>query len=333
MRLLCSDQGKVDLVTQLDGPVSEPTADVERMQRLVHRRLRLSERHPMLYPVAVWVNRARRRVQWWRTDQRWASEQQTTNLPVRVKVHKSLLLRQLGDSEMYLQHNKVTNLRLAASRVDGVLVRPGETFSFNKLVGNCTRRRGYVEGMRLSNGEAVPGVGGGICQLANLVYWMVMHASLTVTERSEHSFDPFPDNGRVLPWGTGCSIVYNYVDLQFRNDTDSTFQLRVGVGDRYLEGELRADREQAASYKVFARNEVFYRLGDEYFRANEIWRTVIDRRTGNTVGEERLRRNCALVKYLPVDVPVVELDAPSHGFAEDPRVMARGGPSIGSPDV
>ncbi len=299
-----------------------PPGEVERMHGLVQRPVRLSERYPVLFPVAVWANRTRRRLQWLQSDRCWASDRSTSALPVRVKQHKSLLLRQLGDSEMYLQHNKVTNLRLATARLDGVLVRPGETFSFNKLVGNCTKRRGYVEGMRLSNGEAVPGVGGGICQLANLIYWMVMHSALTVTERSEHSFDPFPDNGRVLPWGTGCSIVYNYVDLQVRNDTDSTFQLRVGVGDRYLEGELRADREQESSYKVFARNERFYHLGEEYFRANEIWRTLIDRRTGNATGEERLRHNCALVKYLPVDVAVVELSPPTRGLAEDPRATA-----------
>ena len=56
-----------------------------------------------------------------------------------------------------------------------------------------TARKGYVDGMRLSNGEARPGVGGGICQLANLVHWMVLHSPLTVTERSEHSFDTFPE--------------------------------------------------------------------------------------------------------------------------------------------
>jgi vancomycin resistance protein VanW len=297
----------------------EPGPDVRRMRQLVHRRLRLSERHPWLYPVAVWVSRCRRRLQWLRADEVWAVRRPLESFPVRVKSHRSLLLRQLGDSQMYLQHNKVTNLRLAAERVDGVQVRPGETFSFNKLVGNCTRRRGYVEGMRLSNGEAVPGVGGGICQLANLIYWIVMHSALTVTERSEHSFDPFPDNGRVLPWGTGCSIVYNYVDLQFRNDTAATFELRVSVGDRYLEGELRADREQATSYKVVARHERFYRLGAEHFRANEIWRAVIDRRTGNTIGDQLLRRNCALVKYIPSGGGVVELAAPARGTVADPR--------------
>ena len=242
-----------DVSVPARNEVAGPATDLVRMRQLAHRPKRLSERHPSLYPLAVWVSRTRRRARWLRGDQTWVSSRSPQCLDVRVKAHKSLLLRQLGESEMYLQHNKVTNLKLAAERVDGVLIRPGETFSFNRLVGNCTRRRGYVEGMRLSNGDAVPGVGGGICQLANLIYWMVMHSALTVTERSEHSFDPFPDNGRVLPWGTGCSIVYNYVDLQFRNDTEATFQLRANVGDRYLEGEMRVDCEQPTSYKVFAR--------------------------------------------------------------------------------
>jgi vancomycin resistance protein VanW len=212
----------------------------------VTARPRLSERHPGLYPLAVRVHRARRRLRWLTSGDRWASERTSADLAVRVKRHRSLLLRELGASEMWMQHNKVTNLRLAAARVDRILVRPGETFSFNRVVGNCTRRKGYVEGMRLSNGDAQAGVGGGICQLANLLHWMFLHSPLTVVERSEHSFDPFPDNGRVLPWGVGCSIVYNYVDLVVRNDTDATFQILVSVGER----TSRATCARTASWRT-----------------------------------------------------------------------------------
>jgi len=305
----------VDLVDV--APVWEP--DPHRMQGLAQRELRLSERYPVLFPLAVWVNRARRRWSWLVADTTWAETRLRPDLELRVKAHNSLLLRQLGESEMYLQHNKVHNLAIAAAKLDGLIIRPGETFSFNKAVGNCTRRQGYREGMRLSNGEAVPGVGGGICQLANLIHWMVLHSSLTVTDRSEHSFDPFPDNERVLPWGTGCSIVYNYVDLQLRNDTDSTFQLRVGVGERYLEGELRVDLPQTHSYKVYAQNERFYRHGGDVFRANQIWRRVIDRRTGNRLGEQLVRSNCALVKYVPVGVEIQDLTPPEGDPGGDPR--------------
>ncbi|TKK83468.1 vancomycin resistance protein [Kribbella jiaozuonensis] len=265
---------------------------------------------PLLYPLAVRYHRALKRLEWIRSSTPYAETRQAGDLPVRVKRHKSLLLRQLGETEMWMQHNKVTNLKLACAQVDGLLIRPGETFSFNKVVGNATRRKGYVKGMRLSNGQARPGIGGGICQLANLLHWMVLHSPLTVTQRSTHSFDPFPDNGRVLPWGVGCSIVYNYVDLQFRNDTDQTFQLHVDVGDRYLEGEILADVAGQESYRVFAKNERFLRVGADYFRRNEIWRTVIDRRTGTPLRDELIRENVALVKYLPVDVPVLDVVLP-----------------------
>ncbi|MFF0269433.1 VanW family protein [Kribbella sp. NPDC004536] len=275
------------------------------------RRKRWSERIRLLYPVAVRYHRMVKRIEWMRSSTPYAATHDAGDLPVRIKRHKSLLLRQLGETEMWMQHNKVTNLKLACAQVDGLLIRPGETFSFNKVVGNATRRKGYAKGMRLSNGQAKPGIGGGICQLANLLHWMVLHSPLTVTQRSTHSFDPFPDNGRVLPWGVGCSIVYNYVDLQFRNDTDQTFQLHVGVGERYLEGEILADVPAESSYRVFSKGERFLRVGADYFRRNEIWRTVIDRRTGAPVRDELVRENVALVKYLPVDVLVVDVVVPA----------------------
>jgi len=271
---------------------------------------RLTEKVPALYPVAVWVFRAKRRLEWLRSDNVWASDRATEPLECRVLRHNSLLMRELSPDEMELQRNKVVNLRLAAARTDTVLIRPGETFSFNRIVGNCTRKDGYTEGMRLSNGRAISGVGGGICQLANLLHWMFLHSPLTVVERSEHSFDPFPDKGRVLPWGVGCSIVYNYVDLVVRNDTDITFQVLTSVGERYLEGELRSDAPVPHSYKVHARDEVFIKRGEEFFRRNEIWRTVIDKRTGERLGDERLKQNCAKVVYdLPEQAVVIDADA------------------------
>jgi vancomycin resistance protein VanW len=300
-----------ETITSTTTAYAPAAAELARVLPRVQAR-RWSQRIPALYPLAVRYHRARRRLEWMRSDTAFAQDVRREDLPVRVKRHKSLLLRQLGETEMWMQHNKVTNLKLACAQVDGLLIRPGETFSFNKLVGNATRRKGYLKGMRLSNGQARPGIGGGICQLANLLHWMVLHSPLTVTQRSTPSFDPFPDNGRVLPWGVGCSIVYNYVDLQFRNDTDQTFQLRVGIGDRSLEGEIFADATTPASYRVFARGERFYRAGAEHFRRNEIWRTVIDRRTGTPLGDELIRENVALVKYIPTGVEVIEIDLRGH---------------------
>lgn len=136
--------------------------------------------------------------------------------PFTCKKHQSLLRRKLGNSNPQLQENKITNLKIATSKIDGVIIKPGETFSFWKLVGRTTKSKGYIEGMQLKMREVKTGIGGGICQLANLLYWMALHTPLTVVERHHHSFDPFPDSGRTLPFGSGASVFYNYVDLRFK---------------------------------------------------------------------------------------------------------------------
>jgi len=269
---------------------------------------RPSERHPWLFPWVVRAHRTRRHLQWLTSGTDWARDHVSLDLPVPVKRHASLLMRELPEDEMVLQRNRVVNLRLATARTDRLVIRPGETFSFNKVVGNCTSRKGYVEGMRLSNGDAISGVGGGICQLGNLIHWMVLHSPLTVVERSEHSYDPFPDKSRVLPWGVGYSIVYNYVDLVVRNDTATTFQLHTWVAEKHLCGELRADRPVEHSYKVEAREEEFVWVGGRVYRRNEIWRTTRDKRTGDVVADELVKRNHALVKYEPPEHLVVDLD-------------------------
>lgn len=87
----------------------------------------------------------------------------------------SMMLRPLAGVDMQLQRNKVQNLRLAAKQIDGVVVTPGETFSLWALVGRPTRRKGYLDGLVISRGRLGRGVAGGLCQLANLIHYMVLH--------------------------------------------------------------------------------------------------------------------------------------------------------------
>ena len=101
-------------------------------------------------------------------------------------------------------------------------------------------------GMELSFGKARPGIGGGICQIANLLNWLILHSPLTIVEKSQHSFDPFPDEGRVLPFGSGAAIFYNYIDYQFTNNTNKTFQINIWFTETNIEGELRCN--EAVSY-------------------------------------------------------------------------------------
>lgn len=75
---------------------------------------------------------------------------------------------------MVLQYNKVTNLACAISKLNHVVIYPGQTFSLWQLVGRPTKAKGYLEGLILHNGTISKGVGGGLCQLGNLLYWMAL---------------------------------------------------------------------------------------------------------------------------------------------------------------
>jgi vancomycin resistance protein VanW len=265
----------------------------------------LSHRHVLLYRMAVHAYRLRRRLRW-RVEElsgrRTASVQAEERLPFRVKKHESRLLRQLGQSEMWLQHNKVKNLAIALQPIHGLLIRPGETFSFWRRVGPPTRERGFIEGMEISRGEARPGVGGGICQIANVLHWLVLHSPLVVTERSTHSYDPFPDQGRSIPYGTGCSVFFNYVDFQFHNPTPITFQLCLSLTDRFLVGDLRSSEQIALAYTVMEKDSAFSRVGELFYRHNTLWRQVRERRTGRFLQEEFIKKNLVRVMYVPAGV-------------------------------
>ncbi|UCP10456.1 VanW family protein [Pseudomonas sp. MM213] len=259
----------------------------------------LSLYHPALYWLRVWQKRLFRQLAWRFSRKRYARPKDTfERLPYRYLKHTSKLIRKLGDSDLQLQHNKVVNLKLAVASIDGVVIGPGEYFSFCRLVGRPTRKRGYVEGMELSFGEARSGVGGGICQLSNLIHWMAIHSPLLVVERSNHSFDPFPDEGRVLPFGSGAAIFYNYIDLVLHNPTDRHFQLKLKVAEQQLEGELLCDQIRAFRYHVYQREHRFVREGGRVFRENEIWRDVRSKGQESQVLEStRLYKNRVVVKY------------------------------------
>ena len=227
----------------------------------------------------------------------FALQIQPENLPYSCKRHQSLLRRKLGNSDPVLQENKIANLKIACPAIDGLMIKPGQTFSFWKLVGEATTEKGYTEGMQLSRGEVVRGVGGGLCQLANLLYWMVLHTPLEIAERHHHSFDPFPDENRVLPFGSGAGVFYNYIDLRFFNPTELTFQIRVGLTAAHLKGAIYSSSEMPHVYHVFERNHRFLMEDGRNYRENEIWRSLVDRRTGDTIAEELLVKNFSEVKY------------------------------------
>lgn len=268
----------------------------------------LSERYPAIYPLSVRVHRVERRTRDVAHPFERARPRSGVETPFRVARHSSPVLRRLGEVDMELQHNKARNLALAVPSLDGVVLRPGEEVSLWRSVGYPSARRGFLPGLVLVHGHMSRSVGGGLCQLANLLHWMVLHSPLEVTEHHHHGYDPFPDSGRVLPFGSGATIFYNYVDYRFRNPGPQTYRLRLWLDADRLHGELWSDEMPALAYHVEEEGHRFHlRDGGRVFRENWLYRSAHDRRTGGQVSRTLLAHNDFPVLY---EVPAERLSPP-----------------------
>lgn len=126
----------------------------------------------------------------------------------------------------------------------------------------------------------------------------MLHSPLDIVEYHHHNdMDLFPDYNRQVPFGCGTSIMYNYLDYRFKNNTNCTFQIVTYVTETYLCGELRASALQDRSYHIHEADAHFIKINDDYFRKNKIIRRIIDKRTGNEVKKETLIQSNAKVFY------------------------------------
>lgn len=243
----------------------------------------------------------RRYLQWQGEKRRFATIRDITRLPCVVAGHASPLLRPLKDVDMWLQHNKVTNLSRAVPCLDGLVLRPGQVMSYWYLIGRPSRRKGYVPGMVLRNGTVQTGIGGGLCQLSNLIYWMTLHTPLMVRERWRHGFDVFPDAERTQPFGSGATCSYNYIDLQIENRTADTYQLCLWMDAGLLWGEWRAENPATETYVI---REEDHRITSEwwggYMRHNRIVRDVRSLGGGELLRTEHVTENHAIMMYSPL---------------------------------
>jgi vancomycin resistance protein VanW len=116
--------------------------------------------------------------------------------------------------ERELEMGKVQNLRVAAAAIDGIVVAPGETFSFWRAAGRATRAKGYVVGRELRQGCMIPTIGGGLCQLTNALSRVAHQAGMEIVERHSHSVHP---EGFFIDGATDATVFWNYVDFRFRS--------------------------------------------------------------------------------------------------------------------
>lgn len=242
----------------------------------------LSPSHPIRFALAMQYRKARRQWQDLCESRSFCLQRSDEVLQNLVKSHSSPLMRRLQNVDPQLQANKKQNLLLVCRQLDGVIIGPGEIFSFWRWVGKPLAKRGYVEGMVIKNGHAARGIGGGLCQFSNALFWLSLHSHLEVIERHRHSFDLFPDDRRSVPFGLGATVSHGIKDLRFFNPSDCSYQIRCRVTDDDLHVELRIDQAQMVRFEVYETGGGYYqRPSGMVFRRNEVFRK--NSRTGAEV--------------------------------------------------
>ena len=136
--------------------------------------------------------------------------------------------------------NKIHNLGLAIDTLNNIVIKPGEIFSFWHLVGNPSQKNGYRKSRSIIGGEIDAAVGGGLCQLSGMIYFIAIKAGLAVTERHPHSLDIYKEEERFTPLGSDATVVYGYKDLRFVNNYPFPVCLSFQLTKNALTGSLSA---------------------------------------------------------------------------------------------
>lgn len=135
---------------------------------------------------------------------------------------------------------KLHNLRLAARVLNRLAVPPDATVSFWRVVGRPIERRGFQTGRAIVNDRLGADIGGGLCQVASLLYELGLRAGMRIVERHPHSRDLYTDDTRFTPLGLDAAIVWGFKDVRWTNKHDNSVVLAFHVEGETLEGKLLA---------------------------------------------------------------------------------------------
>ena len=132
-----------------------------------------------------------------------------------------------------LKPNKAKNKNLlrAIKSIEQIQINPNEILSFWRIVGNPSKKNGFTESRSLVNGKIENTIGGGLCQLSGLMYYISLIAKLEILERHNHSIDIYNEETRFTPLGSDATVAYGYKDLKIRNNLNCPIKFNFSIED------------------------------------------------------------------------------------------------------
>lgn len=238
---------------------------------------------------------------------RYAEVKSETLLPYQLFETSCPVYNRETGFDMAYQENKVFNLKLAAATLDRVVIRPRETFSFWKLVRYADRDTPYRDGLEVIDGKLTVAPGGGLCQMSNLLFWMFLHAPLSVAERHGHAVKNFPEPPSDATMGVDATVSEGWLDLKVRNETEDSFQISLAFDEEHIIGRLLTDRDTGRFYEVVNGKPLYYRKNGKVFEEVDVNQRTISSATGECVSAKLFYRNKCEIGYpLPEGTEIIE---------------------------
>jgi vancomycin resistance protein VanW len=166
-----------------------------------------------------------------------------------------------------LAENKIFNIQLATQEIQQVIIQPNEVFSFWRIVGKPTKKKGYKIGRNIINNELQADIGGGLCQVSGMIYHLALTCGMKIEERFNHTVDLYEEDNRYTPLGMDATVVFGHKDLRFRNTKKVPVLLRFRVnsekfigylyaGEEFKTDELNLVREEFENYRTIKTYQV-----------------------------------------------------------------------------
>ena len=207
------------------------------------------------------------------------------------------MIKRAEGVDLASQFNKAKNIELACQKLNGLVIKPGEVFSFWKLVGKISEKKGYKAGRVIERNKLILGIGGGICNLANTINLLVIHSPLLITEFHTHSDALAPDETGRIPLNAGTSVSYNHIDYRFKNTTNQSFQLMLWCEGEVLHAALRSERELPYTYDILEENHHFTKEKEKFYRISKIYKATLSKTSGDMVEKTLIWDNHSEVMF------------------------------------
>lgn len=205
---------------------------------------------------------------------------------------------ELSDEEVYFQDvlghcetpysnnpKRITNLELACKALDGLILEPGQEFSYNDTLGERTAEKGYQPAPAYSGTTLVDSLGGGICQVSSTLYLASVYAELTILERVNHGYPV-----HYIPYGMDATVNWGFTDLKMRNDSDFPVKIKAEASDGYVKVDILG--LETRDYDI----QMSYSVGGRYVKT---FKTKISKATGEQISKEEVALSAYMEDVFP----------------------------------